>query len=84
MLKGPPCGRKEDGAAGGGDGQVTFGQNTIMKHGARRYATLPRQGISGLCRSVADDISLRTFRAKLGNMLATRSGMVQLAKEWRR
>ena len=28
--------RKGDQAAIGGDGQVTFGQNTIMKHGAKR------------------------------------------------
>ena len=32
--------RKGDQAAIGGDGQVTFGQSTIMKHGAKKVRRL--------------------------------------------
>lgn len=69
-----------------GDGQVTFGQATIMKHGARKIRRL-FQGkvLAGFAGSVADAFTLfEKFETKLeeyhGNL--PRSA-VELAKEWR-
>lgn len=69
-----------------GDGQVTFGQATIMKHGAKKIRRL-FQGkvLAGFAGSVADAFTLfEKFEAKLeeyhGNL--PRSA-VELAKEWR-
>ncbi|AQS59363.1 ATP-dependent protease subunit HslV [Desulforamulus ferrireducens] len=69
-----------------GDGQVTFGQNTIMKHTARKVRRL-HQGkvIAGFAGSVADAFTLfEKFEGKLeeyhGNLLRA---AVELAKEWR-
>lgn len=69
-----------------GDGQVTFGQNTILKHNARKLRRLHSGAVlAGFAGSVADAITLfEKFEAKLesyqGNM---KRAAVELAKEWR-
>ena len=69
-----------------GDGQVTFGQNTIMKANARKVRRLYHgKVLSGFAGSVADAFTLfEKFEAKLeefnGNL---RRASVELAKEWR-
>ncbi len=69
-----------------GDGQVTLGQNTIMKHNANKIRRLyDGEVIAGFAGSVADAFTLFSkFEEKLrksdGNM--TRAA-VDLAKEWR-
>ena len=69
MLKGTTivAVRKNGRAAIGGDGQVTFGQNTIMKHGARKVRRLYHDRVLvGFAGSVADAFSLsERFEAKL-------------------
>jgi ATP-dependent HslUV protease subunit HslV len=88
MLKGTTivAVRKGSQAAIGGDGQVTFGQNTIMKHGARKVRRLYHDKVLvGFAGSVADAFSLsERFEAKLeqysGNL---ERSAVELAKEWR-
>lgn len=69
-----------------GDGQVTFGQNTVMKHNAKKVRRL-YQGkvLAGFAGSVADAFTLFTkFEQKLdeynGNMMRS---AVELAKDWR-
>lgn len=69
-----------------GDGQVTFGQNTIMKHTARKVRRL-HQGrvLAGFAGSVADAFTLfEKFEGKLeeyhGNLMRA---AVELAKDWR-
>lgn len=69
-----------------GDGQVTMGQNIVMKHNARKVRRL-YQGrvVAGFAGSVADAFTLfEKFEKKLeeyhGNL--TRSA-VELAKTWR-
>lgn len=69
-----------------GDGQVTFGGNTIMKHNAKKVRRLYHGKIlAGFAGSVADAFTLFTkFEQKLeefnGNMMRA---AVELAKEWR-
>jgi len=69
-----------------GDGQVTFGQNTILKHNARKLRRLHGgKVLAGFAGSVADAITLfEKFEAKLesfqGNL---KRAAVELAKEWR-
>lgn len=69
-----------------GDGQVTFGGNTVMKHKAKKVRKLYHgKVLAGFAGSVADAFTLFTkFEAKLeefnGNM--TRAA-VEIAKEWR-
>lgn len=78
--------KKGDRGAMGGDGQVTFGENTIMKHGARKVRRLYNdEVIVGFAGSVADAFTLsEKFEGKLeeysGNL---RRAAVELAKEWR-
>lgn len=78
--------RRGDRGAMGGDGQVTFGENTIMKHGAKKVRRLYNgQVIVGFAGSVADAFTLsEKFEGKLeeysGNL---RRAAVELAKEWR-
>lgn len=69
-----------------GDGQVTFGQATVMKHGARKIRRL-FQGkvLAGFAGSVADAFTLfDKFEGKLeefhGNL---QRAAVELAKLWR-
>src|SRR5690554_5736575 len=88
MLKGTTivAVRKNGRAAIGGDGQVTFGQNTIMKHGAKKVRRLYHDKVLvGFAGSVADAFSLsERFESKLeqysGNL---ERAAVELAKEWR-
>ncbi len=69
-----------------GDGQVTMGGNTIMKHKARKIRRLYQgEVLAGFAGSVADAFTLfEKFEEKLeqyqGNL--TRAA-VELAKEWR-
>jgi len=69
-----------------GDGQVTFGQATVMKHGARKIRRLYEgKVLAGFAGSVADAFTLfEKFEAKLeefhGNLLRA---SVELAKAWR-
>lgn len=73
-------------AAMAGDGQVTFGGNTIMKHNARKVRRLYHDRvIAGFAGSVADAFTLfEKFEGKLeefrGNLPRA---AVELAKEWR-
>lgn len=69
-----------------GDGQVTFGGNTVMKHNAKKVRTLYHGKIlAGFAGSVADAFTLfGKFESKLeeynGNMMRA---AVEMAKEWR-
>ncbi|KLU64751.1 MULTISPECIES: ATP-dependent protease subunit HslV [Desulfosporosinus] len=78
--------KRGDHVAIAGDGQVTFGQATVMKHKARKVRRL-FQGkvITGFAGSVADAFTLfDKFEQKLeeyhGNL---QRAAVELAKEWR-
>lgn len=78
--------KKSKQVAMAGDGQVTFGQNTVMKHNARKLRRLHNGAVlAGFAGSVADAITLfEKFEGKLesyqGNM---KRAAVELAKEWR-
>ncbi|CAA7602558.1 ATP-dependent protease HslVU, peptidase subunit [Acididesulfobacillus acetoxydans] len=78
--------KKGEQVAMAGDGQVTFGQATVMKHGARKVRRLFHgQVIAGFAGSVADAFTLfEKFEQKLeeyhGNL---QRSAVELAKEWR-
>ncbi|MCL1917824.1 MAG: ATP-dependent protease subunit HslV [Peptococcaceae bacterium] len=78
--------RKEGQTAVAGDGQVTFGQATIMKHRARKVRRLYHGNVlAGFAGSVADAFTLfDKFEKKLeeyhGNL---QRSAVELAKEWR-
>lgn len=78
--------RKDGHGAMAGDGQVTFGQNVIMKHGARKVRRLyGGRVVAGFAGTAADSFALfETFEKKLeeyhGNLLRA---AVELAKEWR-
>ena len=69
-----------------GDGQVTLGQNTIMKHGAKKIRCIYNNTVLvGFAGSVADAFALfEKFEGKLeqynGNL---KRAAVELAKEWR-
>lgn len=78
--------KKDDQVAVAGDGQVTFGQNTILKHRARKIRRLYNDRVlAGFAGSVADAFTLfEKFEGKLetyhGNI---QRAAVELAKEWR-
>lgn len=78
--------RKDGRVAIAGDGQVTFGQSTIMKATARKVRRLYHgKVLAGFAGSVADAFTLfEKFEAKLeeyhGNL---QRASVELAKEWR-
>lgn len=78
--------RKNGQGAMAGDGQVTFGQNTIMKHGARKVRRLHHDRVvAGFAGAAADSFALfDKFEGKLesfhGNLLRA---AVELAKDWR-
>jgi len=78
--------KKGDRLAIAGDGQVTFGESTIMKHTARKVRRLFHgKVVSGFAGSVADAFTLfEKFEGKLeeyrGNL---QRAAVELAKEWR-
>ncbi|CUH96077.1 ATP-dependent protease subunit HslV [Propionispora sp. 2/2-37] len=69
-----------------GDGQVTFGGNTVMKHNAKKVRRLYHgKVLAGFAGSVADAFTLfAKFETKLeefnGNLMRA---AVELAKEWR-
>jgi len=69
-----------------GDGQVTFGENTIMKHKAQKVRKLyDGKVIAGFAGAVADAFTLfEKFEGKLeeykGNL---QRAAVELTKEWR-
>ena len=69
-----------------GDGQVTFGGNTVMKHNAKKVRRLYHgKVLAGFAGSVADAFTLFSkFESKLeefnGNMMRS---AVEMAKEWR-
>ncbi|OEH85812.1 HslU--HslV peptidase proteolytic subunit [Desulfuribacillus stibiiarsenatis] len=69
-----------------GDGQVTFGNAMVMKHGAKKVRRLYKgKVVAGFAGSVADAFTLfEKFEAKLeeyhGNI---ERAAVELAKEWR-
>lgn len=69
-----------------GDGQVTFGGNTVMKHKAKKVRRLYHgKVLAGFAGSVADAFTLFTkFEARLeefnGNLLRA---AVEMAKDWR-
>ncbi len=78
---------KKDGrVAIAGDGQVTLGQNIVMKNQARKVRTLHNgEVLAGFAGSVADAITLfdkfeEQLKAASGNL--TRS-VIEVAKEWR-
>lgn len=78
--------KKGNQVAMAGDGQVTFGQATVMKHSARKVRRLFHgQVLAGFAGSVADAFTLyEKFEHKLeeyqGNL---QRAAVELAKEWR-
>lgn len=69
-----------------GDGQVTFGGNTVIKHSARKVRRIYNgKVLAGFAGSVADAFTLfERYEEKLetysGNL---RRAAVELAKEWR-
>lgn len=73
-------------AAMAGDGQVTFGNQMVMKHSAKKVRRLYRgKVVAGFAGSVADAVTLfEKFEAQLeafhGNL---KRAAVELAKEWR-
>lgn len=78
--------KKGDHVSIAGDGQVTFGQATVMKHKARKVRRLFHgKVIAGFAGSVADAFTLfEKFEQKLeeyhGNL---QRAAVELTKEWR-
>lgn len=78
--------RRDGKAAVAGDGQVTMGEHTIMKHGARKVRRLAQgRVLAGFAGAVADAFTLfEKFESKLeeyhGNLPRA---AVELAKEWR-
>lgn len=77
------CGGK---CAVAGDGQVTFGENTIMKHTAKKVRRLYHNSVVvGFAGAVADAFSLcEKFEAKLEAYSGSlKRAAVSLAQEWR-
>ncbi len=78
--------KKGDQVALAGDGQVTFGNSTIIKHSARKVRRLYNdQVLVGFAGSAADSLTLcEKFEGKLesyqGNLVRA---AVELAKDWR-
>lgn len=78
--------KKNNQIAMAGDGQVTFGQSTVMKHQAKKVRRLYNgKVIAGFAGSVADAFTLfEKFEGKIeenhGNL---KKAAVELAKEWR-
>ena len=78
--------KKGESVAVAGAGQVTFGNSTIIKHGAKKVRRLYNgQVITGFAGSAADSLTLcEKFEAKLenyqGNLMRA---AVELAKDWR-
>jgi ATP-dependent HslUV protease, peptidase subunit HslV len=78
--------RRDGKCAVAGDGQVTFGQNTIMKHNAKKVRRLfDDKVVVGFAGSVADAFTLsERFEAKLEQYSGSlQRAAVELAQEWR-
>lgn len=78
--------RRDGKCAVAGDGQVTFGQNTIMKHSAKKVKRLYNDKVViGFAGSVADAFTLcERFEAKLEQYSGSlQRAAVELAQEWR-
>ena len=80
------CVRKDGKCAIAGDGQVTLGENTIMKHSAKKVRRIYNDSVViGFAGSVADAFTLsERFEAKLqkhGGSL--KRAAVDLAMDWR-
>lgn len=78
--------RRDGKCAVAGDGQVTFGQNTIMKHNAKKVRRLHNDKVVvGFAGSVADAFTLcERFEAKLEQYSGSlQRAAVELAQEWR-
>lgn len=78
--------RKDGKTAIAGDGQVTLGQATIMKHGAKKVRRIYHDKVlAGFAGSVADAFTL--FEKFEGYLETCRGNLeraaVSLAKEWR-
>ncbi|MBO4301001.1 MAG: ATP-dependent protease subunit HslV [Desulfovibrio sp.] len=79
--------RKDGQVAMAGDGQVTLGQNMIMKHGAQKVRRLYEgRVLAGFAGATADAFTLfELFEAKLkelhGNLVRA---AVEMTKEWRK
>lgn len=77
---------REEQAVIGGDGQVTFGQNVVMKHTAKKVRRLYHGGVlAGFAGAVADALTLfERFEGKLeehhGNLPRA---AVALSRDWR-
>ncbi|MEG1585163.1 MAG: ATP-dependent protease subunit HslV [Anaerovorax sp.] len=78
--------RNENDICIGGDGQVTMGETTIMKHGAKKVRKIYKNSVvTGFAGSVADAFTLtEQFEKKLeehsGNL---KRAAVALAQTWR-
>ncbi len=78
--------RRNGQTAIGGDGQVTFGENTIMKSTAQKVKTVYSGKVAvGFAGSVADAFELsEKFEAKLEQYSGNLSrAAIELAKDWR-
>ncbi len=78
--------RKDNQLAIAGDGQVTFGEHTIMKHGAKKVRTLYNgQILTGFAGAAADAFTLfEKFEAKLEQYHGQLArAAVELGKQWR-
>lgn len=78
--------RRNGKCAVAGDGQVTFGENTIMKHTAKKVRRLYHDSVVvGFAGSVADAFSLcERFEAKLEQYSGSlKRASIALAQEWR-
>ena len=72
--------RSADDICIGGDGQVTMGETTIMKHGAKKVRKIYKNSVvTGFAGSVSDAFSL-TEKFEEGNL---RRAAVALAQLWR-
>ena len=80
------CVRKDGKCALAGDGQVTMGEHTVMKHHAKKVRRLyDGKVVVGFAGSVADAFTLfERFEAKLEQYGGSLSrAAVELAQEWR-
>ncbi|MDO4567976.1 MAG: ATP-dependent protease subunit HslV [Clostridia bacterium] len=78
--------RKDGKCAIAGDGQVTFGDATVMKHGAKKVRRLYHgKVVVGFAGSVADAFSLcERFEGKLEKYSGSlKRAAVSLAQDWR-
>jgi len=78
--------KKDRQVAMAGDGQVTFGNQTVIKHRARKIRLLSNKKVlAGFAGSVADAMTLfDKFESKLEEYRSNlQRAAVELAKEWR-